>query len=200
MCSALRQNLPVAAGSFSCSRARCYTCSFLNSATSVSGPQSNFAIGRNFTCTSSIISCISCSKCCKLYIGETGRRLSDKFSEHFRSVRNSMMLTSLHVVRHFNTANHSISDIKVCEISPYPVVMIAVKDRKNVSFLKIGTIHPHGLNERFSFIWSLHSFCFCPACANKSGDFSPLNSLHCLCSSCTSRLFVLASALFTGRL
>ena len=102
--SALRQNLPVPAGSFSRSRARCYMCSFLNSATSVSGPQSNFVIGRNFTCTSSIISCISWSKCCKLYIGETGRRLSDKFSEHFRSVRNWMMLTSLHVVRHFDTA------------------------------------------------------------------------------------------------
>ena len=33
---------------------------------------------------------------------------------------------------------------------------------------KIGTIHPHGLNERFSFLLSLHSFCFCLA----SGDFS----------------------------
>ena len=145
MCSALRQNLPVAAGSFSCSRARCYTCSFLNSATSVSGPQSNFAIGRNFTCTSSIISCISCSKCCKLYIGETGRRLSDKFSEHFRSVRNWMMLTSLHVVRHFNTANHSISSINVVNM----VVMIAVKDTKSVSFLKLEPFIPTGLTNDF---------------------------------------------------
>ena len=70
----LRQNLPAPAGTFSCSRARCYTCSFLNSATSISAPKSNFVIRHNFTCTSSnIIYCISCSKCCKLYIGETGR-------------------------------------------------------------------------------------------------------------------------------
>ena len=82
-----RQNLPASAGTFSCSRARCYTCSFLNSATSISGPKSNFVIRHNFTCTSSnIIYCISCSKCCKLYIGETGRRLSDRFAEHLRSV------------------------------------------------------------------------------------------------------------------
>ena len=88
MSSALRQNLPAPAGTFSCSRARIYTCSFLNSATSISGPKSNFVIRYNFKCTSSnIIYCISCSKCCKLYIGETGRRLSDRFAE--------MMLTSL---------------------------------------------------------------------------------------------------------
>ena len=117
MRSALRQNLPAPAGTFSCSRARCYTCSFLNSATSISRPKSNFVIRYNFTCTSSnIIYCISCSKCCKLYIGETGRRLSDRFAGHLRSVRNNDV--DKPVARHFNAANHSISDIKVCAISP----------------------------------------------------------------------------------
>ena len=115
--SALRQNLPAPAGTFSCSRARCYTCSFLNSATSISGPKSNFVIRHNFTCTSTnIIYCISCSKCCKLYIGETGRRLSDRFAEHLRSVRNNDV--DKPVARHFNAANHSISDMKICAISP----------------------------------------------------------------------------------
>ena len=38
-----------------------------------------------------IIYCISCSKSCKLYIGETGRRLSDRFAEHLQT----MVLTSL---------------------------------------------------------------------------------------------------------
>ena len=41
--------------------------------------------------------------------------------------------------------------------------------------LKIGTIYSHELNKQFSFIWSLHSFC--PACADKSGDFSPFHSI-----------------------
>ena len=58
----------------------------------------------------------SCSKCCKLYIGGTGRRLSDRFAEHLRSVRNNDV--DKPVARHFNAANHSISDIKVCAISP----------------------------------------------------------------------------------
>ena len=149
--SALRQNLPAPAGTFSCSRARCYTCSFLNSATSISGPKSNFVIRHNFTCTSSnIIYCISCSKCCKLYIGETGRRLSDRFAEHLRSVRNDDV--DKPVARHFNAANHFISDMKICAISPISGGNDSRKRHEKHLIFKIGTIHPHGLNERFSFI------------------------------------------------
>ena len=67
----------------SCPRARCYTCSILNSATSISGPKSNFVIRHNFTCTSS--NSIFCNKCCQLYIGET-----DRFAKYLRSVRNNV--------------------------------------------------------------------------------------------------------------
>ena len=148
MCRALRQNLQAPAGTFSCSRARCYTCSFLNSATSISGPKSNFVIGYNFTCTSSnIIYCISCSKCCKLYIGETGRRLSDRFAEHLRSVRNNDV--DKPVARHFIDVNHSISNIKFIPSHPFLVVMIAVKDTKSVSFLKLEPFIPAGLMNDF---------------------------------------------------
>ena len=176
--NALRQNLLAPAGTFSCSRARCYTCSFLNSAcTSISGPKSNFVIRHNFTCTSSnIIYCISCSKCCKLYIDETGRRLSDRFAEHLRSVRNNDV--DKPVARHVNAANHSISDIKVCAISPISGCNYSRKRHEKRLIFKIGTIHPHGLNEPISFIW-LYPF------------FSWLLtfSLHCLYSS-TTHLFI----------
>ena len=78
--------------------ARCYSCSFFNSATSIYGPKSQLVIWHNFTCTSSnIIYYISCSKCCILNIGECDVDKS--------------------VWRHFNAANQSISDIKVCAIS-----------------------------------------------------------------------------------
>ena len=64
-----------------------------------------------------------------------------------------MMLTlDKPVARYFNTANHSISDIKVCAISPISGgIITAVKDEKRLIF-KIGIIRPHGLNERFSFV------------------------------------------------
>ena len=92
----------------------------------------------------------SCSKCCKLYIGETGRRLSDRFAEHLRSVRNNDV--DKPVARHFNAANHSISNMKICAISPISGGNESRKRHEKRLIFKIGTIHPHGLNERFSFI------------------------------------------------
>ena len=197
--SALRQNLPAPAGTFSCSRARYHTCSFLNSATSISGPKSNFVIRHNFTCTSSnIIYCISCSKCCKLYIGETGRRLSDKFAEHLHSVRNNDV--DKPVARHFSAADHSISDMKICAISPISGGNDSRKRHEKRLIFKIGTIHPHGLNERFFFylITSLHSFRFCLARLDKSVDFSPFHSIVYVHPPPT--YLFLASASFTDRL
>ena len=163
MRSALRQNLPAPAGTFSCSRARCYTCSFLNSATSISGPKSNFVIRHNFTCTSSnIIYCISCSKCCKLYIGETGRRLSDRFS--VRSVRNNDVDKS--VARHFNIVNHSISDIKVCVISRISGGNDSRKRQEKRLIFKIGTwlayFQPHDYLSYINLLVFLFIFCFSP--------------------------------------
>ena len=133
MRSVLRQNLPASAGTFSCSRARCYTCLFLKFVTSISGLKSNFVILHNFTCTScNIIYRISCIKCCKISIGETGRCLSNRFAEHLRSERNNDVEKP--VARYFSAANHSISDINVCAISPIPGSNYS---RKSISFLKL---------------------------------------------------------------
>ena len=87
----------------------------------------------------------SCSKCCKLYIGEMGRRLSDRFAENLRSVRNND--ADKPVARHFNAVNHSIYDIKYCAISP--ISPIAVKDTKSVSFLKLEPFIPTSLTNDF---------------------------------------------------
>ena len=54
------------------------------------------------------------------------------------------------------------------------------------------------LNERVSFISSLHIFCFCPACADRSGDFSPFHSIVYVHPPPTYSLR--ASASFTDRL
>ena len=71
-------------------------------------------------------------------------------SEHLRSIRNTDV--DKPVARHFNAANHSISDIKVCAISPISGGNDSRKIHEKRLIFKIGTIHPHGLNEQFSFI------------------------------------------------
>ena len=68
------------AGTFKCACARCKTCPFICNVEKLSGPKRSIKIADHFTCTSTnVIYCITCTLCKKLYIGETGRRLGDRF-------------------------------------------------------------------------------------------------------------------------
>ena len=74
-------------GTFKCARSRCKTCLFIVNTSKISGPKRSVKITDRFTCTSAnVIYCITCTLCNKLYIGETGRRLGDRFREHLRDV------------------------------------------------------------------------------------------------------------------
>ena len=61
------------------------------------------------------------------------------------------------VARHFNAANHSISDMKICAISPISGGNDSRKRHEKHLIFKIGTIHPHGLNERFLLFDHIYS-------------------------------------------
>ena len=77
------------AGSLPCRRPRCQTCKHITPQTSLKGPKSTHNIRDHFTCQSeNVVYCISCHRCNCLYIGETGRRLRECFSEHLYSIRN----------------------------------------------------------------------------------------------------------------
>ena len=88
-------------GTFKCGRARCKTCPFICNVEKLSGPKRSIKITDPFTCTStSVIYCITCTL---LYIGETGRRLGDRFREHLRDVEKDDKNASKYepVARHF---------------------------------------------------------------------------------------------------
>ena len=51
---------------------------------------------------SNVIYWITCTYCNKLYIGETGRRLGDRFREYLRDVERNDKDVSKPVARHFN--------------------------------------------------------------------------------------------------
>ena len=89
-------------GTFRCNRPVCNTCDFVSHVTVVTGTYNSFYIRRSFTCTSeNVVYCIICSKCGHLYIGETGRRLGDRFREHLSDIRNKRIERS-DVAKHFN--------------------------------------------------------------------------------------------------
>ena len=72
---------------FQCARARYKTCPFILNTDRISGPKRSIQITDRFSCTSSnVINFITCTFCKKLSIGETGRRLGDRFREHLRDV------------------------------------------------------------------------------------------------------------------
>ena len=69
--------------------------------------------------SANVIYCITCTLCKKLCIGETGRRLGDRFREHLRDVEKDDKNASKPVARHSNLPNHSKQHMAVCGLSPH---------------------------------------------------------------------------------
>ena len=94
---------------FKCARSRCKTCPFIENTSKISGPKRCVKIN--------VIYCITYTLCKTLYIGETGRRLGDRFREHFRDVEKDDKDVSKPVARHFNLPSHSKQHMAICGIS-----------------------------------------------------------------------------------
>ena len=139
-------------GTFKCARSRCKTCLFIINTSKISGPKRSVRITDRFTCTSAnVIYCITCTLCNKLYIGETGRRLGDRFREHLRDVEKNDKDASKPVARHFNLPNHSKKHMAICGLSLHLGTTESRKNLEQKFIFQIGTLNPHGINERFSF-------------------------------------------------
>ena len=72
-------------GTTTCLRKKCKTCSHINYAPCDVTKSGTFNIKQSFNCTSkNILHAVTCSKCIKVYIGQTKRRFGDRFREHLR--------------------------------------------------------------------------------------------------------------------
>ena len=139
-------------GTFKCARSRCKTCPFIHNVEKISGPKRSIKITDHFTCTSAnVIYCITCTYCNKLYIGETGRRVGDRFREHLRDVERNDKDASKPVARHFNLPNHSKQHMAVCGLSLHLGSSESRKTLEQKFIFQIGTLNHHGINEHFSF-------------------------------------------------
>ena len=139
-------------GTFNCSRKVCNTCPFINSKTHIRGPNGFYQVNDHFDCTTSnIIYCITCTLCNKLYIGESGRKLGDRFREHLLDVKNKRSDLSKPVARHFNLPGHSHEHMEICGIYLHLGNNETRKRTEQRLIFKLGTLAPNGINERFSF-------------------------------------------------
>ena len=134
-------------GTFKCKRTRCKTCPFISNTVKISGPSRSAKITDHFTCASAnVIYCITCTLCKKIFIGETRRRLADRFCEHRGDVEKNDTAASKPVARYFNLPNHSHLNMTICRLS---------SQQGNTESCQIifhlGTLYPHGINESVSF-------------------------------------------------
>ena len=128
---------------FKCARKRCNTCPFIYNANKITGPKRSIEITDRFTCTSAnVIYRITCTLCKKIYIGETGRRLGDRFREHLRDVERNDKDASKPVARHFNLPNHSSQHMTIYGHSLHQGNTESRKMWKKISFFKSAHLIP----------------------------------------------------------
>ena len=87
----------------------------------------------------------------KLHIGESGRKLGDRFREHLLDVKNKGSDLSKPVARHFNLPGHSHEHMEICGIYLHLGNNETRKRKEQRLIFKLGTLAPNGINERFSF-------------------------------------------------
>jgi len=149
---AKRFNLYLDLDTFKCARALCKTCPFIGNVDKISVPKRSIMITDHFTCTSAnVIYWITCTFCKKLYIGETGRRLDDRFLGHLRDVEKDDQNASKPIARHFNIRNRSKQHMAVCGVSFHQGSTESRKTLEQKFTFQIGTLNPNGINERFLF-------------------------------------------------
>ena len=139
-----------AAGSSPCRHPRCQTCKYITPQTVIQGPKSFYTIRDRFTCQSeNVVYCITCRRCPSIYIGETGRRLRERFSEHLRSIRKRS--TGFPVADHFNSDANSLDDIMVCGMKLCNGSNTHWKQQEMRLIFELGTLRPSGFNINFNF-------------------------------------------------
>ena len=134
-------------------------CPFIHNVEKMSGPKRSIKITDHFTCTSgNVIYCITCTYCKKLYIGETGRRLGDRFREYLCDVERNDKDTSKPVARHLDIPNHSKQ-----QFMAFPYIQAVRKAaklyNKNLSFklaLLIPAVSKTAFHSTNLFLFSRH--------------------------------------------
>lgn len=133
-----------------CGSARCLCCrlhatgshDFSSSTYSV-----KYKIHDSLSCRSSnIVYLITCRRCNIQYVGETGRPLGDRLTDHRSNIRNKK---DTPIGIHFNQPGHSIDDVAAVAIEKIADdgnTLMRRRQREAFWQAKLGTIHPRGLN------------------------------------------------------
>ena len=93
-----------------------------------------------------VVYAIRCKRCNKAYIGESGRRLGDRFVEHLRSVEQD---DGKPVSKHFNGPSHvGVADMEVFVLRFCHGTKTSRQTLASRLIHKLGTISPQGMNTK----------------------------------------------------
>ena len=140
-------------GSYPCGK-NCLTCKYISDgqtsytfhATGETRPITN-----HIDCNSKNVSyMIQCNQCSQQYIGETKRRLKDRFNEHRRPVDNPSNISKPTTVsEHFLTNDHSANDITLIPLELTKSNRDSVRKAREAYLIERGkTLEPLGINKK----------------------------------------------------
>ena len=159
----IRSNLPQNPSNqpprtFPCNRTVCRTCPHVNLSRTTTTPKGQVNVTGHHSCvTDNVVYCLTCTKCpSAVYIGETRRRLVDRFREHRRDVINGR--NDLPAPAHFNQENHTLEDLKVAVLKAGLANQEYRKKQEMRLIFKYGTVSPSGLLNRTSVLRELLVF------------------------------------------
>ena len=136
-------------GFFKCSKSNCRTCIYAeptNEITSSNSKEVKVRIKQKIDCeTSNVLYRIRCKKCNMEYVGETGRSVRDRISEHLGYIRNNKdHPTGIH----FNSRGHELKHFSWTAFekfsNPNPYYRKAMERFRINQF---NVIQPHGMNK-----------------------------------------------------
>lgn len=132
-------------GTTKCLRRICTSCPFINESPAIKFPNRIFYINDYFTCSSiNVIYVIICKRCNKMYIGETGRRLSDRFHDHMLDIRTNK---DTPVAVHFNKRDAcSVNDISITCLQSCKGGKVTRLAMESQLILELGVLSPYGIN------------------------------------------------------
>ena len=145
---------PKERGYSTCNTTRCRYCPLLNKSgtiTSNSTGISHRTMVKVACRSSNLIYAITCKRCGKQYVGQTLKRLMDRFSDHLRSIVNGDQ--DKPVGKHFSQSDHqgvkdvSITVLEFIKKPPRSPAAITIRNRveRNWTHL-LRTLNPQGLN------------------------------------------------------
>lgn len=134
-------------GSVRCPNIRCKACAYIVETSTFSSTYNKrkFKLKSRFTCASTnIIYLVTCSKCYKQYVGETGRSLRDRVTDHVSCIK---LKKDTPIGLHFNHAGHSLKDFTILAIEQFEQNSEASRRIKEHTWQHLlQTAHPLGIN------------------------------------------------------